>query len=170
MINLWQAFRLACMQKIDFTHVFFKILQRNSKLVILGNLDMPGHTHLKWCIWGNNLRLYGIGGETATTILAFILNYFQKNLNKFLINFSKTPKTKQIFWREFGSLLLKFGQKWIFVVKRVLNIPIIYHYVKNQKKTNEPGKNAWADGWTGRQTWFYNMQIFRWPSARKQFT
>ena len=33
------------MQKIDFTHVFFKILQRNSKLVILGNLDMLGPTH-----------------------------------------------------------------------------------------------------------------------------
>ena len=33
--------------KINFiTHFFLKILQRNRKLVILGNLDMPGHTHL----------------------------------------------------------------------------------------------------------------------------
>ena len=36
---------LVGIQKIDFiTHFFLKILQRNSKLVILGNLDMPGHT------------------------------------------------------------------------------------------------------------------------------
>ena len=38
---------LICMQKIDFiTHFFLKILQRNSKLVILGNLGMSGHTQL----------------------------------------------------------------------------------------------------------------------------
>ena len=38
-----------CTQKINFiTHFFFKILQRNSKLVILGNKGMPGHTHLNW--------------------------------------------------------------------------------------------------------------------------
>ena len=36
------------MQKINFiTHFFLQILQRNSKLVILGNLAMPGHAHLK---------------------------------------------------------------------------------------------------------------------------
>ena len=40
---------LIYMQKVNFiTHFFLKILQRNSKLVILGNLGMPGHTHLKW--------------------------------------------------------------------------------------------------------------------------
>ena len=33
------------MQKINFTtHFFLNILQRNSKLVILGNLGMQGHT------------------------------------------------------------------------------------------------------------------------------
>ena len=30
------------------THFFLKILQRNSKLVILGNLGMLGHTHPQW--------------------------------------------------------------------------------------------------------------------------
>ena len=36
------------MQRIDFiTHFFRKILQRNNKLVIFGNLDMLGHIHLK---------------------------------------------------------------------------------------------------------------------------
>ena len=40
---------LICMQKINFISQFFlKILQRNSKVVILRNLAMPGHTHLKW--------------------------------------------------------------------------------------------------------------------------
>ena len=35
---------LVGMQKINFmTHFFPKILQRNSKLVILGNLGMPDH-------------------------------------------------------------------------------------------------------------------------------
>ena len=39
---------LICMQKITFmTHFIRKILQRNSKLVILGTLGIPGHTHLK---------------------------------------------------------------------------------------------------------------------------
>ena len=41
-------FMLTCMQKINLiTQFFLNILQRNSKLVILGNLCMPGHTHLK---------------------------------------------------------------------------------------------------------------------------
>ena len=36
-------------KKLNFIiHFFVKILQRNSKLVILGNFDIPGHTHLKW--------------------------------------------------------------------------------------------------------------------------
>ena len=38
-----------CMQKINFiTHFFLTILQRNSRLVISGDLGMPGHTRLKW--------------------------------------------------------------------------------------------------------------------------
>ena len=35
--------------KINFiTHFVLKILQRNSRLVIFGNLRMPGHIHFKW--------------------------------------------------------------------------------------------------------------------------
>ena len=38
-----------CMQKTSFiTDFFLTILQRYSKLVILDNLGMAGHTHLKW--------------------------------------------------------------------------------------------------------------------------
>ena len=43
--------KLSCLsacKKSTITQFFLKILQRNSKLVILGNLGMPGHTHLKW--------------------------------------------------------------------------------------------------------------------------
>ena len=44
-----KIFMLICMQKVNFiSHFFLKILQRNSKLVILGNLSMPGYTHLNW--------------------------------------------------------------------------------------------------------------------------
>ena len=40
---------LTCRQKINSViHFFLKILRRISKLFILGNLGMPGHTHLKW--------------------------------------------------------------------------------------------------------------------------
>ena len=37
------------MQKINFiTHFLLKIFPRNSKLVILGDLGMPGHKNIKW--------------------------------------------------------------------------------------------------------------------------
>ena len=49
LINLLQAFMLICMQKTNLiNHFLLKILQRNRKLVILGNLGIPGHRHLKW--------------------------------------------------------------------------------------------------------------------------
>ena len=39
---------LICMQKINFiSHSFLKILQKNSKYVILGNLGMSEQTYLK---------------------------------------------------------------------------------------------------------------------------
>ena len=45
-INLQETLTLICMQKINFiTHFSFKILQRNSKQVILGNLGMPGYVN-----------------------------------------------------------------------------------------------------------------------------
>ena len=40
---------LTCMQKVNFVfHFFLKILQRNSKRFVLGNLGMSGHTHQNW--------------------------------------------------------------------------------------------------------------------------
>ena len=63
------------------------------------------------------MRLYGTGGETATAILAFILDYFQKKL-------------LARAWALFAQIWSKMN----FCGKMVLNIPIIYHHVKNQKK------------------------------------
>ena len=52
------------------------------------------------------MRLYGIRGETATTTLAFILDYFQKKL------LART-------WALFAQIWSKMN----FCGKRVLNIP-----------------------------------------------
>ena len=50
-INLQHNFMLIYMLKINFiTHFSLKILQKNSKLVILGKLGMSGHTHLNYTI------------------------------------------------------------------------------------------------------------------------
>ena len=55
------------------------------------------------------MRLYGIGRDTTTTILAFILDYFQKkkSLNKFLINFSKNLKKNVL-----ARIWVLFAQIW----------------------------------------------------------
>ena len=38
-----------CVQKVNFIAlIFYKVLQKNSKFVILGNLGVPDHTHLNW--------------------------------------------------------------------------------------------------------------------------
>ena len=49
--------------------------------------------------------------------------------------FKKSKKT--LFWDHFGHFLAKFGEKMDFLGKKgrqFLNIPIIYHHAKNQKK------------------------------------
>ena len=86
------------------------------------------------------MRLYGIGDETATTILAFILDYFQKKL------LART-------WVLFAQIWSKMN----FCGKRVLNIPIIYHHVKNQKILMGLRKMLeLMDGQADRQQWFYS--------------
>ena len=47
---------------------------------------------------------------------------------------------KNLFWGHLGPFLPRWGQKWIFLKKGIcqfLDIPIIYHRAKNQKKNNE---------------------------------
>ena len=43
-----ETFMFISMQKINLTtHFFLKTLKRNPIIVILGDLGMPGHTHVK---------------------------------------------------------------------------------------------------------------------------
>ena len=58
------------------------------------------------------------------------------SLNKILINFLKTQK-KNYFGTNlgrFGPNLVKNEFSWKRGLSQFLNIPIIYHYVKNQRK------------------------------------
>ena len=80
---------------------------------------------------------YGVDISIAMSV--FTLDYFQEKL---MTTFFK--KSKKIYFGAmalFWTFLPKFGQIWIFVEKSLyqfLNIPIIFHRVKNQKKTNMP--------------------------------
>ena len=63
---------LICMQTINFiTHFFLKILQRNSKFVILGNLSMPNHTL-------NTLKKTFINRQKINSILHVLLEILQR--------------------------------------------------------------------------------------------
>ena len=70
------------------------------------------------------------------------------------IFFQKVQKT--LFWGHVGPFLPKSGKKWIFLENKsllILDIPIIYHRAKNQKKLMT---HSWVkfqtDGRTDRQT------------------
>ena len=68
----------------------------------------------------------------------------------------------------FGTILAFFAQTWIFC--QFLNIPIIYHGAKNQKKLvwHSWGK-CWTDGWMDRQMeWWRDNPYFVEPSAGRE--
>ena len=77
--NLLGTFVLICMQKINFiTQFFLKILQINSKLVILSNLCIPCYTHLKWVsIWRKPLM------SICMQKINFILHVFLEILQRY---------------------------------------------------------------------------------------
>ena len=72
---------LICMQKINFiTNFFLQILQKNSKLAILG---MPGHTHLK-CQqqYEETLDIYPQAtGKRSTSSFTLSLRYYKDVVN-----------------------------------------------------------------------------------------
>ena len=73
---------LICMQKISFiTHLFLKILQRNSKLVILVNLGMPGHIHLKWWYQFEEIFDAYLQVKKSASFFLFSLRYFKNIAN-----------------------------------------------------------------------------------------
>ena len=87
------------------------------------------------------MRLYGISREIATTILAFILDYFQKRtLNKFLINFTKYQKKDLLaqIWALFAQIWSKIN----FRGKKGFKYSNYLVSCQKSEKTNEPEKNA----------------------------
>ena len=120
----------------------------------------------------------------------FNFRLFSRKTNE---NFSK--KIKKIFFRfnlvPFYSNLVKNEFPWTREVCQFLNIPIVYHLVKNQKNLlNHSWESCKTDGWMDRKTdkqtynsdfigpsatnkWLNhktNTQMFRWPFTRKQFS
>ena len=83
-IDMLKTFMLICMQKNQLHHsLLSKILQRNSRLVILANLIMLGHTHkIIVSMWRN--LLYLSKGKKLTPSFMFSLRYC-KDIENLLI-------------------------------------------------------------------------------------
>ena len=87
------------------------------------------------------MRLYGIGRDTETTILAFILDYLQKkSLNHFLINFSKKPK--KILLTQIWVFSAQIWSKMNFRGKKGFKCSNYLPSCQQSEKTNDPEKNA----------------------------
>ena len=70
-----------CMQKINLiTQLFPKILQRNSKIVILGNFYMPGHTTKMLIAIQRNLWCLSAGKRLSSSF-RFFFWYYKNNIN-----------------------------------------------------------------------------------------
>ena len=72
----------AC-KKINFiTHFFLKILQRNSKLAIFGNLGMPDHTHQKWALFDQIWAKMIFPGKEGFQVLWYILLFLASSITE----------------------------------------------------------------------------------------
>ena len=70
---------LICISKINFIiHFFLKILQRNSKLVILGNLSMAGYTYMPKMMvtLRRTFDVYQLA-KKSTSLFTFSLRYWK---------------------------------------------------------------------------------------------
>ena len=127
-VNLWNTSMFICMPKIHFIiHFFPEILhfKESCNLIVQQHFDQQ--------LQNQSFARYGTDEETSITILVFILDYFQEKL---MANFFK--KSKKIY---FGAILGPFcpslGKNefsWKKGSVSLINIPIIYHHAKNQKK------------------------------------
>ena len=90
---------LVCMQKIDFiTHFFLKILQRNSNIVILGNLGMPSNTpKMIVSIWGNIWRLSAGKKSTSSSYFPLVIFLLQRYF-KFVLGTLEMPNYAHPKW------------------------------------------------------------------------
>ena len=74
---------LICKQKINYiTHFFINMLQRNIKCVILGNWCVPGHTHLKWCYYFEEIFNICQQAKNQLPSFTFSLKYCNDNQKK----------------------------------------------------------------------------------------
>ena len=80
---------------------------------------------------------------------AFILDYFQEKL---MTKFPESPK--KYFGANLGLFFSQIWSKMHFMQKKTqfLDIPIIYHRVKTQKKTNKPFLRKMLNWLIDRQT------------------
>ena len=138
-----------CMPKVKFIiHFFLEILHFKEPC------NFIGWQHLGSQLETHSFARYGVGVKISIKILVTTLDSFEEKLMAKC--FKKIQKN--LFWGHVTILtfLPKYGQKWILPEKKLcqfLNIPIIYHRAKNQKKLicHSWGK-CWTDGWMDRQT------------------
>ena len=109
---------LVCMQKINFiTHFFLTKLQGNSKLAILANLGVGGHTYLKW--WYQFEEIFEVYlQEKTTSFFTFSLRYC-KDIAKLL------------FWVLWTCLATHIKSDTIKLLKTLMSmrkIKIIIHF------------------------------------------
>ena len=82
---------LICIQKINFvTYFFLKMLQRNNKLVILGNLGMPGNTHLKQQNQFKEIFGAYLQAKKSTSSFTFSLRYCKDMKTSYFVYFGHT--------------------------------------------------------------------------------
>ena len=117
-----------CMPTVHFIiHFFLKILNFKEPC------NLIGLQHFSPQLKNQNFARYGIGVEILTTILVFILDYFQKKTNVNIL-----PKAKKTY---LGSILGPFQPNlckneffWKKGLCQFLNNPTTYHHAKSQKK------------------------------------
>ena len=115
-------FKLICMEKVNFiTHLYLKILQRNSKRVVLGIWEMSGYADPKWYyqLIENNLDLC----QHAKT--HFIIHFFYE-----MLHFQESCNF--ISWQHFGPYLK--NQNFAMYGKSLNNnISFHLHYFKDDQ-------------------------------------
>ena len=146
------------MPKINFIiHFFLEILHLKE------SCNLTGWQHFCSQLENQIFARYGTVGEISTTILVSILDYFREKLKTKFSKKSKKPYFGAIL-DPFCPNLRKIEFSWKKGLCQFLDIPIIYHHAKNQKKLlshfwEKCQTDGRTDGWTNRQTdrqwWFY---------------
>ena len=100
------------MSKVEFIIYFFLELSHFKE-----PCGFIGWQHFGPKIETQSFARYGVGVEISTKVLAFTLDYFQEKLMTKFFKKSKKPYFGEIW--PFWPFLPKFGQKWIFLQKRL---------------------------------------------------